>query len=44
MESLNLDLQENQTSIKGIKPWKYYMHPNEGIVGKNEGIAYTPLN
>ncbi len=28
-------------SIKGIKQWKYCIHPNEWTVGKNEGIAYT---
>jgi len=32
------------TSIKGIKWWKYCMQPNEWTVGKNEGIAYTPLS
>jgi hypothetical protein len=30
--------------VKGIKWWKYCIHPNEWNVGKNEGIAYTPLS
>jgi hypothetical protein len=44
MESLNLDLQGSQHPQRALNDEGIACTPNEWTIGKNEGIAYTPLN
>jgi hypothetical protein len=44
MESLNLDLQGSQHQQRALNNEGIAYTSNEWTIGKNEGIAYTPLS